>query len=135
MTIQDIDRNALLALVERFPRQRVIMLGDLVADQSVYGEITRVSREAPVLILKEREKEILPGGGANAANNLAALGAQVTLVGVVGDDESGHALLEYFRERHISTRSIARVRGSPDAHQDANTGWAFALATAADRSH
>ncbi len=111
MTIQDIDRNALLALVERFPRQRVIMLGDLVADQSVYGEITRVSREAPVLILKEREKEILPGGGANAANNLAALGAQVTLVGVVGDDESGHALLEYFRERHISTRSIARVRG------------------------
>jgi D-glycero-beta-D-manno-heptose-7-phosphate kinase len=49
------DRTALLALVERFPRQHVIMLGDLVADESVYGEIMRVSREAPVLILKERE--------------------------------------------------------------------------------
>jgi D-glycero-beta-D-manno-heptose-7-phosphate kinase len=104
------DRNALLRLVERFPRQRLIMLGDLVADQSVYGEITRVSREAPVLILKEREKTILPGGGGNAANNLAALGAQVTAVGVVGDDEPGNALLDCFRERHISTRYVARVR-------------------------
>jgi D-glycero-beta-D-manno-heptose-7-phosphate kinase len=104
------DRHALLSILERFPRQRVLMLGDLVADQSVYGEITRVSREAPVLILKEREKEILPGGGANAANNLAALGAKVTPVGVVGDDESGDALLQYFRERHISIRHILRVR-------------------------
>ena len=110
MTIQTPDRTALLALVERFPRQRVIMLGDLVADEFVYGEIVRVSREAPVLILKEREKQVAPGGGANAANNLAALGAQVTPVGVVGDDESGDALLHYFRERHISTRQIVRVR-------------------------
>jgi D-glycero-beta-D-manno-heptose-7-phosphate kinase len=104
------DRTALLNLVERFSRQRIIMLGDLVADQSVYGEIMRVSREAPVLILKEREKQVLPGGGGNAANNLAALGAQVTPVGVVGNDEPGQALLKYFRERHISTRHIVRVR-------------------------
>jgi rfaE bifunctional protein kinase chain/domain len=103
------NRSALLAVVERFPLQRVVMLGDLVADQSVYGEITRVSREAPVLILKEREKNILPGGGGNAANNLAALGAQVTPVGVVGDDEPGQALLNYFREMHISVRHILRV--------------------------
>src|SRR5208282_3290723 len=106
MSIPTYDRPALLALVERFPRQRVIMLGDLVADESVYGEIVRVSREAPVLILKEREKQIVPGGGANAANNLAALGAHVTPVGVIGEDESGDAFLRYFRERHISTRHI-----------------------------
>ncbi|MGA3328298.1 MAG: PfkB family carbohydrate kinase [Terriglobia bacterium] len=110
MTIPTSDRNALLALVERFPRQRVIMLGDLVADESVYGEIMRVSREAPVLILKEREKQVVPGGGANAANNLAALGTHVVPVGVVGDDEAGDALLQYFRERHISTRHIVRVQ-------------------------
>jgi rfaE bifunctional protein kinase chain/domain len=111
MTILSSDRTALLALLERFPRQRVIMLGDLVADESVYGEIMRVSREAPVLILKEREKQIVPGGGANAANNLAALGAHVTPVGVVGEDESGDELLRYFRERHISTRHIVRAPG------------------------
>ena len=103
MIISTSDRAELLALVERFPRQRVIMLGDLVADESVYGEITRVSREAPVLILKERERQVAPGGGANAANNLAALGARVTPVGVVGEDEPGDALLHYFRERQIST--------------------------------
>jgi len=111
MTILSPDRTALLALVERFPRQRVIMLGDLVADESVYGEIMRVSREAPVLILKQREKQILPGGGANAAANLAALGAQVIPVGVVGTDESGDGLLQCFREMDISTRHIVRLRG------------------------
>ena len=110
MTISSSSRSALLALVGRFPRQRIIMLGDLVADESVYGEIMRVSREAPVLILKEREKQVLPGGGANAANNLAALGAKVTPVGVVGKDETGDALLHYFHERQISTRHIVRVR-------------------------
>lgn len=106
----EFDRAALLALMERFPHQRVVMLGDLVADQSVYGEIARVSREAPVLILKERERQVVPGGGGNAANNLASLGAQVTPVGVVGDDESGDALLHYFRDRRISIRHIVRVR-------------------------
>ena len=111
MTIPHSDRSALLSLIERFPRQRMIMLGDLVADESVYGEIARISREAPVLILKQREKKILPGGGANSAANLAALGAQVTPVGVVGDDESGDGLLAYFREREISTRHIVRVKG------------------------
>jgi rfaE bifunctional protein kinase chain/domain len=104
------ERAGLLSVLERFPRQRVMMLGDLVADESVYGEITRVSREAPVLILKEREKKVVPGGGGNAANNLASLGASVTPVGVVGDDETGDALLRYFRERHISTRHIVRLR-------------------------
>jgi rfaE bifunctional protein kinase chain/domain len=111
MTTPSPDRTALLAVVERFPRQRVIMLGDLVADESLFGEIVRVSREAPVLILKEREKEVLPGGGGNAANNLAALGAHVTPVGVVGEDETGDALLRYFRARHITTRHIVRLPG------------------------
>jgi rfaE bifunctional protein kinase chain/domain len=113
MTITTSNRAALLALLERFPSQRVVTLGDIVADESVYGEIARVSREAPVLILKERERQVAPGGGANAANNLAALGAQVTLVGVVGHDEPGDALLRYFRERHISTRHIVRANNYP----------------------
>jgi rfaE bifunctional protein kinase chain/domain len=111
MLITTQDRATLLSLIEKFPRQRVIMLGDLVADEYVYGEIARISREAPVLILKQREKQVTPGGGANAANNLAELGAQVFPVGVVGDDEAGAALLRYFREKRVSTRYVARVRG------------------------
>jgi rfaE bifunctional protein kinase chain/domain len=109
LTIQD--RATLLSIIERFPRLRVVMLGDLVADQYIYGEITRVSREAPVLILKEREKQVAPGGGANATNNLADLGAQVIPVGVVGDDETGEALLRYFQEKKVLTRYIVRLRG------------------------
>ena len=111
MKITASDRVALLALIERFPRQRILVLGDLVSDEYVYGEIARVSREAPVLILKQREKQVVPGGGANAANNLADLGAQVTPVGVLGDDPSGDALAQYFREKGVSLRQVVRLRG------------------------
>jgi rfaE bifunctional protein kinase chain/domain len=111
MKITARDRAALLSIMEKFPRQRILLLGDLVADEYVYGEIARVSREAPVLILKQREKQVAPGGGANAANNLADLGAQVIPVGVVGDDETGDALLRYFQERSVSTRHVLRLRG------------------------
>src|SRR5574337_568528 len=110
MKITARDRAAPLSVLERFPRQRIILLGDLVADEFVYGEIARVSREAPVLILKQREKNIVPGGGANSVNNLADLGASVTPVGVVGDDEAGIALFRYFEQKGISTRSILRMR-------------------------
>jgi len=110
MMISRTDRASLFSIVEKFPRQRIILLGDLVADEFVYGEIARVSREAPVLILKQREKTVVPGGGANAANNLADLGAKVVPVGVVGDDETGEALLRYFQQKGISTRTILRMR-------------------------
>jgi rfaE bifunctional protein kinase chain/domain len=101
-------RSSLLSVVERFPRQRIVMLGDLVADEFIHGEIARVSREAPVLILKQREKRIVPGGGANAANNLVDLGAQVILAGLVGEDEAGEALVRYFEQKGVSPRLISR---------------------------
>jgi rfaE bifunctional protein kinase chain/domain len=111
MKINAADRSCLLSLIERFPKQHIVLLGDLVADEFIYGEIARVSREAPVLILKERERHVVPGGGANAANNLADLGARVTPVGGVGDDEAGDELIRYFRRKNISTRRVVRVRG------------------------
>ena len=110
MMISRSDSASLLSFLEKFSRQRITLLGDLVADEFVYGEIARVSREAPVLILKQRGKKVLPGGGANAANNLADLGARVTPVGVVGDDETGQALMQYFQQIGISTQSILRLR-------------------------
>jgi rfaE bifunctional protein kinase chain/domain len=110
MMISRSDRASLLSILAQFPRQRVTLLGDMVADEFIDGEIVRVSREAPVLILKQREKTILPGGGANAANNLADLGAKVTPVGVAGDDEAGEALLHYFLQKGISISSILRLR-------------------------
>jgi D-glycero-beta-D-manno-heptose-7-phosphate kinase len=110
MKLSTAERDALLDILDKFSRQTVVLLGDLVADEFVHGEIARVSREAPVLILKQRSKQILPGGGANAASNLASLGAKVLPVGIVGDDEAGDGLLQCFRERGINTRNIVRLR-------------------------
>src|ERR1700757_4077578 len=86
-------------IVRSFSEVSVTVLADLVADEFVFGEITRVSREAPVLILKHRESTVVPGGGANAVMNLASLGVNVLPVGVIGDDDVGGMLLECFREK------------------------------------
>jgi rfaE bifunctional protein kinase chain/domain len=95
-------------IVESFPKVTITVLGDLVADEFVYGEISRVSREAPVLILKHRERTVLPGGGANAVNNLAALGVNVLPVGAVGDDEPGRMLMKFFRHKRIPTSGVLK---------------------------
>jgi len=105
-----VDLAALAEIVERFAGKRVVLFGDFVADEFQFGDISRVSREAPVLILKHRETRVVPGGGANAANNLAALGAKVFPVTVVGDDETGSALLNHFREIGVSTGGIVRAK-------------------------
>ncbi len=102
---------ALAEIVERFAGKCVVVLGDFVADSFQYGDITRVSREAPVLILRHRETRILPGGGANATNNFAALGARVLPITVVGDDAAGDWLVHSFRELKVDVSGILRVKG------------------------
>ena len=98
-------------IVQSLPNISVTVLADVVADEFVFGEIARVSREAPVLILKHRERRVVPGGGGNAIMNLASLGVKVFPVGVVGDDEPGERLLETFRENKIPTGGITRLEG------------------------
>ncbi len=110
-TSGDADLARLLDILGAFSRQTIVVLGDFVADESVAGEISRVSREAPVLILRHRSTTLVPGGGANAANNLIDLGATVVPVGAVGDDASGHALLDYFQNKGVDTSGIIRVPG------------------------
>src|SRR5215467_1210035 len=95
-------------IVEAFSRITVTVLGDMVADEFVFGEISRVSREAPVLILRHRERTVIPGGGANAVNNLADLGVNVLPVGIVGNDEPGRLLLRAFRHKRIPVTGIIR---------------------------
>ena len=101
----------LARIVEGFPRVTVTVLGDLVADEFIFGEIARVSREAPVLILKHRERAVVPGGAGNAIYNLADLGVNVLPVGVVGDDEPGRTLLQLFRHKHIPLTGIQKLKG------------------------
>src|SRR5258706_69716 len=107
--LKEVER--LRKIIEAFPRVTITVLGDLIADEFVYGEISRVSREAPVLILRHRERTVVPGGAGNAIYNLADLGVTVLPVGVIGDDEPGRLLLRAFRQKHISVTGIRRVKG------------------------
>jgi rfaE bifunctional protein kinase chain/domain len=97
-------------VLARVPRVRVAVVGDLVADEFIYGQIDRVSREAPVLILGYDSTEVVPGGAGNAANNAAALGARVALVGVVGRDGAGTRLVAALRSR-ADVSGIVRASG------------------------
>lgn len=105
------ESERLRRIVESFPKITVTVAGDLVADEFIFGEISRVSREAPVLILKHRERTVVPGGGANAVNNLADLGVNVLPVGVVGDDEAGRLLVRGFRRKHIPLSGVLKGKG------------------------
>jgi D-glycero-beta-D-manno-heptose-7-phosphate kinase len=103
------ERNAsLLSLIAGFGTTRVLVVGDLIADEFIYGEVSRVSREAPVLILKYDTTEVVPGGAGNAASNVAALGAGALLAGMVGADGEGRRLLSAF-PRAVDTRQVVRA--------------------------
>ncbi len=106
-----VESERLSRILDRFAGLQILVIADLVADEYVYGEISRVSREAPVVILRHRDERIVPGGGANAVNNLADLGARPLPVGVVGDDRPGQALLEYFRRKKIDLSGVLCARG------------------------
>ena len=99
----------LLSLLDAFSGRRVAVIGDLIADEFIYGRVARVSREAPVLILQYDATEVLPGGAGNAANNVSAFGARTRLIGMVGRDEAGKRLLSRFRG--IDTKGLLRPRG------------------------
>lgn len=89
-----------------FAGRRVCVVGDPVADQFLRGTIDRVSREAPVFILRHDETETLPGGAANAAANIASLGAEAILIGVIGDDPNGEELVEALRAAGVPDRHL-----------------------------
>src|SRR6266487_2293224 len=87
-----IARSRLHSLISGFKGKRVLVIGDMVADEYLIGRPTRIAREAPVLILELSEERTIPGGAANVAVNARTLGAEVFLAGVVGDDLPGQRL-------------------------------------------
>ena len=120
MTVErTLQQERLISIVKRFKQRRVLVVGDAIADQFVYGAIDRVSREAPVFILRHEQTETVPGGAANCAINLAALGAGVSLIGVAGEDEAGRALKQKLDASGVdcsglitaeSLRTVTKVR-------------------------
>jgi rfaE bifunctional protein kinase chain/domain len=115
----------LLRVVQRFEGRRVLVVGDLVADEYVFGKPERVSREAPVLILRYLSREVRLGGAANACHNLHTLGASVVPLGVVGADPEGEAIRRSLAERGIPSDGIisAPERPTPVKTRILAGGW------------
>lgn len=105
--------DRILALLDQCRGKRVAVIGDLVADQFIYGRAGRVSREAPVLVMDYERDQLAPGGAANAVNNVQALGGRPIVVGVIGDDRDGEAIETFLREKGVDTRLLVRDPSRP----------------------
>lgn len=99
-------RSRLRTLIDGFDRRTVLVVGDLICDEYLFGKPARISREAPVLILRFTEREVRLGGAANAAHNAHALAAHVVPIGVIGHDQPGDEILTLFRASGVSTDGI-----------------------------
>ncbi|CAA9249121.1 MAG: ADP-heptose synthase / D-glycero-beta-D-manno-heptose 7-phosphate kinase [uncultured Chloroflexi bacterium] len=100
------DLQRLRGVVEGWRGRRIVVVGDLVADEHVVGRPLAIAREAPVLVLEHVQREVLPGGATNPAANARAMGAEVLVCGVVGDDAAGSALCEALKRRGVDTSGV-----------------------------
>ncbi|MBI3087713.1 MAG: D-glycero-beta-D-manno-heptose-7-phosphate kinase [Candidatus Omnitrophica bacterium] len=99
--------------LQAFRRARVLVVGDLMLDEFVWGKVSRISPEAPVPVVWVQSESVMPGGAANVANNIRALGGQVRLVGVVGTDRWSEVLVEDLAKRRLDTSGVLRDPSRP----------------------
>ena len=102
--------HTLVHLLARFAKARVLVVGDLMLDEFVWGKVSRISLEAPVPVVWVQSESIMPGGAANVANNIRALGGQVSVAGVDGEDAWGQRLVHELTQREIYTAPVLRAR-------------------------
>ena len=102
-------RSRLLQLTEAMKGKLIVVYGDIVADRFIYGTPKRISREAPVLILRQYREDVLLGGAGNAINNIFALGGLPMPVSVLGNDAAGHSLIDQMTENGIDCSAILRA--------------------------
>ena len=109
----NLDKEKLTRILNNFRDKKVMVLGDMVADRYIFGKTSRVSREAPVIILKYDTEEIILGGAANSVNNINAMGGRVFPVGIIGQDKAGRQMLKIMRDKKIVTSRMIVDVDSP----------------------
>ena len=117
MTQTDRHGERLAAAVGRFRGCHVWVAGDVMLDEYVIGEVARISPEAPVPVVRVRDRLSRLGGAGNVARQIVTLGGRVSLCGVVGHDGSGEAVLARCRESSIDTTAVARLEGRTTTHK------------------
>ena len=105
--------STLANVVKRFKGKKVLVIGDLLLDQFIWGDVSRISPEAPVPVVWVKNDSFMPGGACNVANNVAALGGEVSIIGLVGEDEKAEMLKRLLAERGISTDGIITDKNRP----------------------
>jgi D-beta-D-heptose 7-phosphate kinase/D-beta-D-heptose 1-phosphate adenosyltransferase len=98
--------NTIRKTIANFKGVRVMVIGDLILDEFLWGDVSRISPEAPVPVVWVKKESFMPGGASNVANNLSSLGAKVFLVGAIGDDERGAILKTELEQKGIDTSGI-----------------------------
>jgi len=107
------DKEKLLKIIEQFKNKKILVIGDVMLDKYIWGEVSRISPEAPVQVVNVLKESYAPGGAANVANNIAALNGKSYIVGIVGDDEANKILLSELQKRNINVDGIFKDNNNP----------------------
>ncbi|MCE0496641.1 MAG: D-glycero-beta-D-manno-heptose-7-phosphate kinase [Methylacidiphilales bacterium] len=100
-----------------FPKSRILVVGDVMLDEFLWGKVTRISPEAPVPVVEVQRRAAFPGGAANVARSLASLGAQVAIAGVLGNDEPGRQLIDLLEREGIACGGLRATPQRPTTHK------------------
>ena len=100
-------------VIDRFAKARILVVGDVMLDHYVWGNVSRISPEAPVPVVSVTRESVLLGAATNVVNNIHSLGGQVTLCGVIGRDEAGKQLVQMLGSRGISSEGLIVEAGRP----------------------
>jgi rfaE bifunctional protein kinase chain/domain len=109
--------NRLAEILGAFSRSKILVIGDLMLDEFLWGKVTRISPEAPVPVVDIQRRASYPGGAANVARNLASLGAKTAVAGIIGEDEPGRQLVDILSREGIATGSVAKTSLRPTTHK------------------
>ena len=100
------NQSRLETLIRQFPRKNILVVGDVMLDHFLWGKVSRISPEAPVPVVEVQSESYFPGGAANVARNLRALGGHVTVLGLIGDDSAGAELCDILDQQGVETHGL-----------------------------
>ncbi len=109
----DLDPSSLAGAIDEFPKTRVLVIGDIIMDEYIWGDVSRISPEAPVPVVDVKRETKMLGGAGNVVNNISSLGGKVILCGVVGDDSTGRQVLKMVRDLGVSSEGIVQEPDRP----------------------
>ncbi|MCK5243339.1 D-glycero-beta-D-manno-heptose-7-phosphate kinase [bacterium] len=105
--------SRLKQLVNKFANKKILVIGDIMLDEYIWGKVSRISPEAPIPVVHVNKENALPGGAANVANNIVALGGKVILAGIIGKDAMGTRVLSLLKKEGVNTDCIIQDRSRP----------------------